>query len=159
MIANVIMLQFSLTAIPQNAVVQSAALTLWPVQSDALPDPTYTITAAKITQRNPDLSRATGLTYDGINAWTPNPCCPGFPLAQSDISGPHDSLAVDKTSSPKTWNLTMMAQDWVTNPATNYGAALNSDPTKPQDAFRTFASMEHPNAALRPTLKVTYRVP
>jgi hypothetical protein len=49
-----------------------------------------------------------------------------------------------------------MVQEWLSAPAGNLGLLLNSDASKLRDRFRNFASMEHPDPSLRPSLRVTY---
>src|SRR5205814_3834052 len=102
--ANVIVMKFDLASIPAGSTISSATLSLNLTASDASADPTYRITAHKIVNKNPALTRATGYTYDGVNSWTPNSCCyNNIPLAQSDISAPVDTKAVDKTPGFKAW--------------------------------------------------------
>src|SRR5256885_5270719 len=94
-IANAIVLKFDLASIPAGATISSATLSLNLTESDATADPTYTVTVHKIVNKNPDLTRATGYTYDGANAWTQNSCCDNnIPLAQADISAPVDTKAI-----------------------------------------------------------------
>lgn len=159
-IANAVLMKFDFSGIPAGAAVQSATLNLALVESDTLASPAYTITVHKLINKNPDLTRATGYTYDGVNAWTDNACCyEGVPLAQGDISPPYDTRAVDKTLGYKGWDVTRLVQEWLAAPDGNNGLLINSDPTQPADAYRFFASMEEPNAALRPFLTVTYTLP
>src|SRR5205814_6895476 len=67
-----------------GSTVSSATLTLNLVASDATTDPTYTVTAHAIVNKNPVLTAATGYTYDGVTSWTPNTCCyNNVPLAQA----------------------------------------------------------------------------
>src|SRR5207302_10499372 len=81
------LLKFDLASIPTGSTVSSATLRLNLTESDATADPTYTVTAHKIINRNADPARATGYTYDGVNAWTANGCCRNHvPLPQADIS-------------------------------------------------------------------------
>ena len=49
-----------------------------------------------------------------------------------------------------------MVQDWVNTPTTNSGLLLNSDPSKPADHYRYFASMEDTNTNIRPYLNIAY---
>src|SRR5262249_14358739 len=136
--------------------VQSATLRLALVQSDAKTDPTYNVSVHKITGKNPTLAKSTGSTADGSTAWSPSKCCyNGIPLAEGDISPAYDTEAIDKTNGYKAWNVTTMVQEWLQDPTHNYGLLLNSDATKSKDRFRTFASMENPNTALRPYLDLT----
>ena len=160
-IANAIVMKFDLSQIPANAIIQSATLQLSLTSVDnATTDPTYSISLHQIVNRNPDLAHATGYTADGTVPWTPNACCyNNIPLAQADISPARATNAVNRTLGAKTWDALTIVQAWRALPATNYGLLLNSDPTKPADRFRTFASNENTNSSLRPFLRITYTVP
>ena len=159
-IANAGVLKFDLASIPPGATISSATLNLNLTESDATADPTYTVTVHRILNKNPDLTRATGYTYDGANAWTQNSCCyNNIPLAQADISAPVDTKAVDKTPGFKAWDVTSLAQGWLSAPSTNFGLLVNSDPSKLRDRYRTFSSSEDPVAANRPSLTVVYTIP
>ena len=59
-IANAIVMKFNLASIPAGSTISSATLNLNLVESDGMAEPTYTVTAHKIVNKNPDLSRATG---------------------------------------------------------------------------------------------------
>jgi hypothetical protein len=159
-IANAIVMKFDLASIPARSFISSATLRLYLTQSDATADPTYTVTAHRIVNRNPDLTRATGYTYDGVNGWSPNGCCRGnVPLAQGDISAPVDTRNVDKTPGFKSWDVTSIAQGWLSDPSTNLGLLLNSDPSKLRDRYRLFSSGDDPVASNRPYLTVVYTPP
>jgi len=154
--ANAILMKFDLSSLPAGAVVQQATLYLALVESDATVDATYTVTAHKMVGRNPVLAAATGFTADGATGWTANACCSAnVPLAQADISSAYDTRAIDKTPGYKTWTLTALVQEWLSNPATNFGLLLNADASKLLGRYRFFASMEHPDATLRPYLRIT----
>jgi hypothetical protein len=158
-VANAILMKFDLSGIPAGAVVQAATLYLALVESDGAPEATYTVTAHKVVGTNPVIAAATGYTTDGVTSWTPSACCyNNVPLAQADISPAYDTRAIDKTPGYKSWTITAMVQEWLANPTTNFGLLLNADISKLRDRYRYFASMEHPNAKLRPYLKVTYSV-
>ncbi len=158
--ANAILMKFNLSALPVGAVVEEATLHLALVDSDAAPESTYTVTAHKVVGRNPLIAKATGNSFDGVTAWSPNECCfGGVPLAQADISPPYDTQAIDKVPGYKAWTVTPMVQEWLWDPARNFGLLLDSDVSKPSDRYRLFASMEHPDPALRPFLRIAYRLP
>src|SRR2546429_2988084 len=100
-------MKFDLSAVPAGAVVQKASLHLALVQSDSGAESTYTVTAHRLLGKNPNMSKATGYTVDGVTGWTPNGCCyGGAPLAQADISPAYDSQAIDKTPGFKSWDIT-----------------------------------------------------
>jgi hypothetical protein len=157
-VANAILMKFDLSQIPADATIQSATLQLSLSARDGVTtDPTYNVSLHQIINRNPDLTRVTGYTADGTVPWTANACCHNnVPLAQSDISPARAINAVDRTLGPKTWDALTLVQAWRAAPATNYGLLLNSDPTKPADRYRFFASNENANASLRPFLRITY---
>src|SRR5437763_6979654 len=154
-IANAVVMKFDLASIPAGSTISSATLNLNLVESDGMTEPTYTVSAHKIVNKNPDLSRATGYTYDGVNSWTPNTCCDNnIPLAEADISAPVDTKAIDKTLGFKQWDVTAIVQGWINDPSTNFGLLLNSDPSKLRDRYRFFSSSEDPVPSHRPYLTV-----
>jgi hypothetical protein len=157
--ANAIVMKFNLAAIPAEALVQEATLHLHLVDSDSTADPTYVVPAHKIIVKNPIITAATGVTADGTHPWTPTACCHnGVPLAQADISAAYDTAAIDKTLGFKSWTITGLVQEWLLDPATNFGLLLNADLSKGADRYRFFASMEDPNTQRRPFLRVAYVV-
>jgi hypothetical protein len=159
-VANAILMKFDLSSLPSGALVQDATLTLALTESDATADPTYVISAHKIVGKNPVVAAATGYTTNGTAAWTANACCSNnVPMAQADIAPAYTSKAIDKVTGPKSWTITSMVQEWIADPGTNFGVLLNSDVTALADRFRYFASMEHADPALRPSLRVSYTVP
>jgi galactose oxidase-like protein/fibronectin type III domain protein len=156
-IANAIVMTFDLTSIPAGATISSAMLNLYLAASDPSPDPTYTVTVHGIVNKNPDVTRATGYTYDGVSAWTPNACCRNhIPLAQSDIGVSVDTRDVDKAIGFKQWDVTSIVQGWLSDPSTNFGLLMNSDPSKVKDRYRFFRSNEDPVTSRRPSLAVTF---
>jgi hypothetical protein len=156
-IANAILMKFDLSSVPPSAVVQEAKLFLALVQSDTFPAETYNVAASKVLGHNPVIGLATGYTVDGVTNWTPSACCQnGVPLAQSDISPPYATEAVNKIPGYKSWTITAMFQEWLDDPSGNRGLLINSDASKARDHFRIFASKEHPDTSLRPFLRVVY---
>jgi hypothetical protein len=156
-IANAILMKFDLSAVPNGAPLQEATLHLALVETDKAPEPTYTVSAHKVVNRNPVTAAANGYTFDGATDWTASACCHNAtPLAQANISSAYDQRAVDKAMGRKVWTITRMVDEWLANPASNFGLLLNSDATKLADHFRYFASMENPDANLRPYLRVRF---
>ena len=117
-VANAILMKFGLSQIPATATIQSATLYLNLVQVDSYTaEPAYTVALHEIINHNPDLTSATGSTYDGVHAWTANACCySNVPLAQADISAARSTTAVDRTLGFKTWDATSTVQEWLTTP-------------------------------------------
>ena len=157
-VANAIILKADLAVIPAEAYVQSATLHLYMNSMGGNGgDDLYDISVHKIINYNPDLSQCSGYTYYGTNEWTANDACHNdVPLAQADISEPEDVKSIDKTYGYKTWDVTNMIRDWITNPATNFGLLLNSDTSASSDSNRFFASSEASDPNQRPKLVVTY---
>jgi hypothetical protein len=156
-VANAIVLKFDIPTLPAGAVIEEATLNLTLVESDSFPEPTYTVSAHKLLGKNVVVGSATGYSFDGASPWTPSTCCySSIPLAQTDISPTYERRAIDKSPGLKTWTLTNLVQEWVTNPSSNVGMLLNSDTSMPKDRYRLFASMEHPDARLRPSLHIRY---
>jgi len=158
-VANAILMKFDLSGIPAGATIVSATLNLYLVESDTNTSyPSYNLSLNRIINHNPNLSMATGYTYDGTNSWTANTLAyDDIPLAQADISAPYDTEAVNQTLGFKTWNATQLVTDWLANPSLNYGLLINSDPLAPSDTYRYFASSKNTTASYRPYLTVTYR--
>jgi hypothetical protein len=155
--ANAILMKFDLSSVPAGAVVEQATLQLALMQADTAADAMYTVSAHRVVNKNPVIASATGLTADGVTPWTANACCSNnVPLAQADISAPYDAQAIDKATGVKSWTITRMVQEWLSDPAANLGLLLNSDPSRLRDRYRFFASAEHPDTSLRPSLRVTY---
>jgi len=122
-------------------------------------DDLYDISVHEIINYNPDLSQCSGYTYDGTNGWTPNSSCnDNIPLAQADIAAAEDVKSIDKAYGYKTWDVTDMVRDWITNPATNFCLLLNSDTSASSDSNRFFASSEATDPDQRPKLVVTYTI-
>jgi len=154
-VANAIVMKFDLSGLPAGATLTSATLHLYLAESDGSPDPTYRVTVHQIVHNNPDVTTATGYTYDGVNGWTPNGCCRfGAPLAQADIGPAVDTKDIDKTLGFKQWDVTAIVRAWLSNPAANFGLLVNSDPSKLRDRYRFFSSSEDPTASHRPYLTV-----
>ncbi len=155
--ANAIIMKLALSAIPANALIESATLHLY--MSAFGGDDQYDISVHNIINHNPDLSQCTGYTYDGTNPWTTSSLCyNNIPLAQADIDTFEDKNPVNTTIGYKTWNVTDMVRSWVDAPDTNYGLLVNSDSSASSDSYRTFASSEAANADQRPKLTVTYTI-
>jgi len=124
-IANAILMKFDLSGIPAGSTIESATLNLYLLLSDQTGDALYSVPVHKVVNHNPDLSAATGYTYDGTNAWTANACCSGHvPLAQADIGTAIDTKNVDKTPGFKQWTATSLVQDWLNTPSANFGLLL-----------------------------------
>jgi hypothetical protein len=158
--ANAALLSFDLSGIPPAALLHRATLRLFLIDSDTIADTNYAVTAHKVVGARPVIGLSTGYTADGATPWNPSACCHrNIPLAQANIAPPEFSNAVDSRRGAKAWTITAMVRDWLADPAANAGLLLNADASAGADRYRYFASMEHPDAALRPALEVEYVVP
>jgi len=149
--ANKIIMQWDLSVIPLSAKVQNAILYLY-LNAAGSGDAQYEITAHKAINVDPDISRCTWDTYDGVNSWTG-----GAVGAAQDMGPVLDSQVIDKsTGGYKAWTITNLAADWVAHPSANYGVILDSDDTAASDSHRYFSSSDHTDSNQRPKLIVTY---
>ncbi|MFY9268168.1 MAG: DNRLRE domain-containing protein [Candidatus Manganitrophaceae bacterium] len=154
-IAKAILMKFDLSKVPTGAVIRQATLYLTQIESDTASDDTYAMTLHKIIHKSPNLEKANGMTYDGVNPWTENQCCyKGIPLAQADLSFAYDIQEVDKKPVDKSWDMSALVQEWIDRPETNFGILLNGDPNKGSDRYRSFASVDHPDTHMRPRLNL-----
>ena len=155
--ANPVLIKWELSAIPANASVQSAILYLY--QSgylDTGKDDLYEISVHKIINHNPDISKCTWSTYDGVNSWTG-----GADGGQGDVAAAEDIKMVDKAVGYKLWEVTQMVRDWVSNPTSNFGMMLLSDQGENKASpttNRVFVPTENADAGKRPKLVITYSV-
>jgi hypothetical protein len=155
--ANAILIKWNLSSLSENIKVQDAKLMLYLNLSRG--DDPYEVSAHRIVNYNPDLTRADGYTYDGTNSWTPNNCCyNNIPLAQADITSAEDIHATNSTPGYKEWNVTQMVSFWISNPSENFGMLLNSDSTASANSYRYFVSSDHLNTNWRPKLVITYSI-
>lgn len=159
-IANAIIMKWDLSNIPSSATIHNATLYLYLSRMGGDGgDDLYDLSVHKIINYNPVISACNGYTYDGINPWTPySGLYNDIPLAQADIAEAEDTKSIDKTYGYKSWSVTNMVQEWVSNPDSNYGMLVNSDPVASQDSNRYFSSTESPNPDQRPKLVITYTI-
>ncbi|CAD7770946.1 hypothetical protein BLFGPEAP_00476 [Candidatus Methanoperedenaceae archaeon GB50] len=153
-------MKWDLSNIPSSATIHNATLYLYlsDMEGDG-GDDLYDLSVHKIINYNPVISACNGYTYDGINPWTPySGLYNDIPLAQADIAEAEDTKSIDKTYGYKSWSVTNMVQEWVSNPDSNYGMLVNSDPVASQDSNRYFSSTESPNPDQRPKLVITYTI-
>ena len=155
--ANPVLIKWELSALPADASVQSAILYLY--QSgyiDTGKDDLYEISVHKIINHNPDISKCTWSTYDGVNSWTG-----GADGGQGDVAAAEDIKMVDKAVGYKLWEVTQMVRDWVSNPTANFGMMLLSDQGENKASLttnRVFVPTENADAGKRPKLVITYSV-
>lgn len=149
-VANRIPMKWDLSALPQDAIIQEATLSLYMYSFEKTgDDDNYEITAHKIINHNPYISFCTWNTYDGSNSWTG-----GANGGEQDIASAESSTIVDKTSGYKNWDITQMVREWVKNPSTNLGLMLNSDTTAASDSNRYFRPTEYSIQDQRPVLTI-----
>jgi hypothetical protein len=87
-------MKFDLSSLPPAASILQATLYAALVDGDTFPEATYVVSAHKVIGRDAVIATATGFTFDGVTSWTPNALVRATPLAQADISTPHDARAI-----------------------------------------------------------------
>ena len=144
-IANAIVIKWDISAIPVSATVTSASLQLYmDSMEETGGDNTYDVSVHRITGVNPTITTCT---------WNIPWSTPG---GQNNIASTEDTIQVDKTYNYKTWSVTNMVQNWVSNPSQNYGMLINSDSSASIDSNRLFFSSDNSNTNQRPKLVITY---
>jgi len=153
--ANAIMMKWDVSALPANAQIQSATLSLYMTGSGG--DGLYDIPVYEIINKSPVIANCNGYSHDGTNQWSPSSLpYNSIPLAQSDIATAVDAPQIDTTLGYKNWNVTAIINDWLANPANNRGLLLNASKNASSDSNRVFASSEATDSSQRPRLVVTY---
>ena len=147
--ANAIIMKWNLSALPQDAEIQSATLELY--LKEARGDDPYEISAHRIVGVDPIIDACTGETFDGTSPWTNNTS-----LAQDNIAPAVSVTVIDTAAGFKAWDITGIAQAWIEIPGENHGVLLNADTTAASDSFRYFASSQAADKAVRPRLTITF---
>ncbi len=159
--ANVVLMQWDLSVLPADADITGAQLQLYMAGAEVggRDDP-YDVGVHPLLNVRPDLSQATGYSYDGTSPWTPHAACchNGAPLAQADLGPAVDVVGVTMAEDWVSWDVTELARESHGAPATLLGLALSPTFLASSDSNRTFVSSDHEDAHLRPVLRVTYRV-
>jgi PKD repeat protein len=159
--ANSALIKMDLSRLPRGSEIKSALLRLYMAEIEAGGgDADLEISVHKIINVDPVLDACTGQTYDGLNAWSGNSVrSDGVPMAQGDIQEAEDRVPVGSDSQFVTWNITDMVQEWVDDPASNYGLLLNPVAGASSDTNRYFASSEYQDEAKRPVIEITFVSP
>jgi hypothetical protein len=155
MVGNAVILKFAFPVLPLTTTVESATLLLTLDDADELGTNAYRVSAHKLL-RAVDVETATGFLAGVESPWTATACCAGtVPMAQADITTAYDAINVGVgQAQAKAWNLTAMVQEWIANPAGNFGLLLNPDLTKLGDRFRSFAGLSAPDVRDWPYLRI-----
>ena len=144
------LLKFDLSLLPREAIIASATLSLYAVNSSNPNPESVSVYAVQRPWSNPT---TTWLQADD-----------GEPWEESGCNGPSDRYltfddqqTVSETETWYTWNITRLAQMWTTQPAQNQGMVLRGSAV-PQVEYRFYAS-DTSRRDLRPRLEVSYWVP
>ena len=157
-IANTIILKADLSSIPSSAIIEEASLTLYQTASHG--ESVYSNSVHRIAGRNPVISEvsgynaAAGLSWSEVAAGT---TYDSVPLGLADIGAAEDTIDLDTTPGYKTWSITAMVRDWVSNPSVNFGLLIKGEETNTETG-RTFAASEYSDGNMRPSLTITYRL-
>ncbi|MFZ1752489.1 MAG: SdrD B-like domain-containing protein [Caldilineaceae bacterium] len=134
------LLQFDLSSIPSTALVSSATLSLYVYD---VKDGDATIHAHQVTR-----------------SWSESSVTWDYPWSNDggDFGPSVDSEAFvkDDEGNWASWDITSLAMDWKSTPATNYGVLLESPVTNPKNETKFYSSDYTSNTSLRPKLQVCY---
>ncbi len=141
------LLRFDLSGLPAGSLIASATLSLWVKE---VRDGNATINAHKLTNSWTEAEVTWKARDKAANQlW-------------STLGGDYNAVLIDSEAVVKDvknywalWNLTAAAQDWLTNPAANYGVILESPVTSPKNETK-FKSSDDGTASQRPNLEICY---
>ncbi len=141
------LIQFDLSAIPSGQTITSAILKVYIgyVQSSTT---TYVY---KETDAWTEMG-ATWNTTDGTTAWGGSAGGYGTGMTPNDAASKLDSTTINSLGE-FTWDVTSAAQDWYSNPSSNYGLLLEREPYG--QGWKCDSS-ESSAVEKRPVLTVTY---
>ncbi len=139
-------LRFDLNAIPSNAIIQEATLTLYN-------NPTSSASSGHSSLTGSDesaLLRVLGPWAENTITWNNQPATDNV----NQIILPQDT----NPNQNYILNVATLVQDMVSNPSSNYGFMLR---LVTENYYRCliFASSDHPNSSLHPKLEICYTVP
>ena len=144
------LLRFDLSSIPTGAVVESATLSIY---------------CYGTSNGNPLTAEIYGLRRpweEGSATWSQasdgNPWGEAGAYGSSDRdASPADSVQIQDTHAWHNWDVTSLAQKWVSDPQSNYGVVIQAH-SSVAVAYYCLSS-EGTDVNSRPTLAVTYRIP
>lgn len=142
------LIRFDISRIPSSVTIQEARLYLYAwYWSQALP---VTIKAYSV-KKNWTALDATWYRANALELWHAPGCNdPGFDYDPASVV----ETAILPELGFYSWDVTQMAQQWVADPASNYGVLLVGEGLSVQYQFRT---SNYPSESLRPYLVVRYQ--
>ena len=154
--SNTIIIKTDLSALHKNLQITEAKLYLY--QTDFHGETTYENSIHKITGKNPIINQVTGYNAYNGEPWTSveaGTTHTDIPLGLADIDQAEDSIVLGTKSGYQTWLITSMVQDWISDPAGNFGLLISGVETN-TGTGRIFAASENQNSSLRPKLVIHY---
>ena len=158
-VANTIIVKTNLNTIPSSATIVEARLYLY--QTAASGETQYLNTAHKITGHNPVIGElsgqnaAIGIPWNAVPAGT---TYNNIPLGLGDIGPAADEIMINESTGYHSWLITDMVQEWIADPAGNFGILINGQDGMTSETGRTFAATENSDASIRPKLVVRYQL-
>jgi VCBS repeat-containing protein len=154
--ANTIIIKVDLSALNSKTQITEAKLYLYQTGSNG--DETYENSVHKITGKNPIIEQVNGYNAYNGEPWTavpPDTTFNDIPLGLADIEEAEDSVVLGTGTGCKSWLVTGMVQEWISDSAANKGLLITGVPTAAETG-RTFASSENEETTLRPKLVIRY---
>ena len=143
--------KFDLSAIPTNATITAATLTLVKTTGS---NTAANVSAHQIT--NP-WTEGTFSGAAGVSNWAQRVTSINWTTAGGDYNATAETSTSVVGNGSYTWSIPNMAQSWVTTPANNNGVLMRMV-NEATSLLKTYGSRENTTVANRPSLSVTYTV-
>lgn len=150
------LIQFDLSAIPNNAEITSASLRLQKIGGK---NGSHNLSVHRITSA---WTEGTGGCSDGTKGnatWNRRTTNTAWTTAGGDFENTAAATIAVSSNGTYTWGITNLVQNWVNGTNPNYGALLKFTTESGGDEEKDFATREHSTVANRPRLILSYTIP
>ncbi len=149
------LVRFDLSSMPQGAVINSATMKLYHLNTHCYLDGTLRSINVNVNQVMKEWKEgeATSIKATNMQDWSAE----YMELGTDAKPSPEDTVNIGTSNGIKEFDLTSMVGDWVSGEEPNYGVLIWTPNEDYDDCDRRFATSEHDYANRRPMLVVSYQ--